>query len=221
KFKQQPVEWDKIGMLLEAAREAPSAGNLQTWRFIVVTDEQKRDALAHVCAEQFWIGTAPVIIVVCSEPRKMERQFGPKRADMFASQSCAAAIENILLMAQDQGLGACWIGTFEEYDVKNICSIPTTIRVEALIPIGYADETPYIPVKYTLEDIVFLNSWQDKVKYPNLALDNWGAITANYCKKSKESCKTLFEKGTAKLKEFHERMRNKVKEKISEKKSKN
>lgn len=216
KFKTQPVEWDKIGKMLEAGRHAPSAGNLQNWRFIVITNKQKRDALAHVCAQQYWIGTAPIIIVVCSEPEKLERQFGKRGKEMYAPQNAAAATQNMILMAQDQGLASCWIGNFDESSVKPILGIPATIKVETIIPIGYADEKPYEPVKYTLEDVVFLNGWQGKVKHPNLSLENWGAIASDCAASGSEACKTLTQKSVEKLKEFH----SKVKAKIAEKKNK-
>jgi len=211
RFKNQPVEWEYVGRMLESGRLAPSAGNLQTWRFLVVRDKQKKDALAHTCAEQYWIAQAPVVIIVCSEPRKQERQFGVRGKDLFTSQSAAAAVENMLLCATAHGLGACWIGQFDEEALKLIFHIPSTIKVEAIIPVGYADEVPFEPVKYDLADLVYLDEWHNQTKYPHLVLGEYGAITHDTIEKGKELVKSsgtqLMTKGKEQLKKIHQTIR--------------
>ena len=65
KYLPKQVEWDKVGMILDAGRYAPSAGNLQNWQFLVVIDEDKRKQIAEVSARQFWMAQAPIQIIIC------------------------------------------------------------------------------------------------------------------------------------------------------------
>ena len=113
KYKDIPVEQAKIIPLLEAARNAPSGGNIQDWKFIVVTDKERRHRIAEACLKQFWMETAPVYIVIVSNPEKSVHHYG-ERGKFYATQSCAAAAQNILLMATAQGLATCWVSAFDE-----------------------------------------------------------------------------------------------------------
>lgn len=161
KFLEVPVEWDKIGTIIDAGMLAPSAGNLQNWRFIVVRDEQKRIQLAEASLQQHWMSSAPVIIVVCSEIRKIKQFYGVRGERLYAIQNCAAAVQNMLLAAHALDLGACWVGAFDENAVCRTLSIPddAELRPQALIPIGYPDEKPAAQLRYRIENIVYFDLW--------------------------------------------------------------
>lgn len=164
KFKNVKVDFEKIGRILEAGRAAPSAGNVQNWMFIVVDDENKIKAIAEACFNQYWIANAPILIVICGKPQEVERHYGIRGERLYSVQNCAAAAENMLLMAHDQGLGSCWIGAFDEDKVKDILGIVKEARPQVLLPIGYADEEPLIPSKYKLDNVVYFNKWWGRVK---------------------------------------------------------
>ncbi len=168
KFKKISVDWEKIGKILEAGRAAPSSGNVQNWYFIVVDDENKRKAIADACFQQYWLANAPIHIVVCSKPADAERYYGMRGERLYSIQNCAAAAENMLLMAHDQGLGACWIGAFDEDKIKETLGIIKEVRPQMVIPIGYADEEPLVPSKYKLDKIVYLNQWWGRIKDLNV-----------------------------------------------------
>ncbi|MHA2023662.1 MAG: nitroreductase family protein, partial [Candidatus Thorarchaeota archaeon] len=112
KYLDTPVEWEKVGNILRAAQLAPSSGNVQDWRFVVVTDKTKRTALANAALKQNWMARAPVIIVVYSDSAATKRFYGLRGEKLYTIQNCAAAAENMTLAATDQGLASAWIGAF-------------------------------------------------------------------------------------------------------------
>ncbi len=164
KFLPVPVEFEKLGRILDAGRYAPSAGNLQNWKFIVVIDEEKKRTIAAACADQFWITEAPFLIVICGEPIKTERFYGERGKTVYTIQNCAAAIQNMLLVAHDEGLGACWVGAYDDARLKSAVSIPDNVEPQAVLAIGYADEKPPEPQRYTVENIVFLERYGNRIR---------------------------------------------------------
>ena len=147
KYKDKPVPWDNIVEILQAAKFAPFAGNIMNCKLIVVKNDDKRKSIAEACSQQYWMQDAPIHIVVVGEPEKMERSYGTRGVRLYGIQGIAAAIENMLLAAHAIGLGACWIGTFDEDEIKRLCNLPEHVDLHAIITIGYADEHPEMPFK--------------------------------------------------------------------------
>jgi nitroreductase len=141
KFYPKPVEIEKIGILISAGLRAPSVGDLQPWKFIVVTKANQLQAIADSCPYERWLYQAPLVIVVCSEQQKTEA-FYPGKGGLWASHSCAAAAENILLTAVELGLAGCWVGSFETEKIKEVLHIPSGIEPDILLAVGYPDEEP-------------------------------------------------------------------------------
>lgn len=168
RFRKVKVEMEKIGKILEAGRAAPSAGNVQNWMFIIVDDENKKRAIAESCFQQDWMADAPLHIVICSKPLEAQRFYGIRGERLYSVQNCAAAAENMLLMAHDQGLGACWVGAFDEDHVKDILGIVKEARPQVILAIGYASEEPLAPSKYKLDNVVYFNKWWGRIKDLNL-----------------------------------------------------
>lgn len=162
KYKDKDVEWDKVVQILDGGKFAPSAGNLQNWKFVAVRDDNTRKKLAQAAFDQQWMEDAPVHIVVAGEPEKADRFYGARGERLYTIQSCAVAIENMMLVANDVGLGSCWIGAFDEYKVKRALGIPEDASVQAIITIGYADEEPEMPARTALEHIVYMDKWFNK-----------------------------------------------------------
>ena len=144
-FLDRPVEREKILKCLEAARLAPSAGNSQPWRFIVVDDRQLRDKL---CKATFgglysinsFCRTAPVIVVVISEKSQfLTRIGGMFRGTKFYLIDIGITGEHFVLQAEDLGLGTCWLGWFNEKAVKSVLDIPQSKKIDILIAVGYYD----------------------------------------------------------------------------------
>ncbi len=154
RFKKLDVPWYLISECLEAAISAPSSGNVQNWRFVVVRNNDTRDKIVKICDEQYWIIKAPVLIVVSSELGKIRRMFGVRGEALYSVQSCAAAIENLLLKASELGLGATWIGAFDEIKLKEILNVEGDVRPQAIIALGYADEYEDKSRREPLENVV-------------------------------------------------------------------
>ncbi len=164
KFLPVPVEGEKLGKILDAARYAPSAGNLQNWKFILITEQTKKRAVIDACMQQYWMETAPLLIVVCGDPIKGDRFYGTRGKTLYTIQNCAAAIQNMLLAAHSQGIGSCWVGAFDTIALKKALSIPDTVEPQAVLCFGYADETVPLPPRYTIENVVYLERYGNRIK---------------------------------------------------------
>jgi len=163
-FLPKYVSWENIGKILDAGRHAPSCGNIQNWKFIVVTDASAKQKLAELAYEQYDIAAAGALIVVCAEVEKAERYYGLRGERLYSVQNCAAAIQNMLLEAHSLGLGSAWVGAFDEDNLKLELSIPEEVRPQAIVVIGYAKEVPEKPPKYPLETVVYLGRWRSKIR---------------------------------------------------------
>ncbi len=158
RYKPDPVPDDVLSKVLDAMRLAPSAGNLQPWRFIVVKDAAVREQLAKATDRQEWIAHAPVIIAACGwEERAYSKMGGYWNA---LPVDVSIAFDHLTLAAAAEGLGTCWIGSFIEDGVRRVLAIPQEVRVIALTPLGYPDE-PLVPkTRKELTEIVCYERWE-------------------------------------------------------------
>jgi len=155
-YSARPVDRKTVNQLLESARLAPSATNRQEWRFVVVTDGEKRREIARAAAGQSFVGEAPVVIVCCAETdyHKMRSGYECYLLDV------AIAIDHITLRAVELGLGTCWVGSFYEDEIKKILRIPEHIRVVELLTVGYPRDKEVKPKKrLELQDIAYFEEW--------------------------------------------------------------
>jgi len=211
-FLQKPVEFEKLTAIMEAGHYAPSAGNLQDWKFILVTDKGLRDEIAAHCMEQYWMAHAPVMIVVCSNLERTEAHYGLRGKRLYSIQSCAAAIENMLLAAHALGLGACWVGAFDEEFISSLLGIPESARPQAIIPIGYPAEDPPEKELTSLQSIVYFNKYGNRLAKVHLVLKDYSVEWEQQA----EKVKPLLHKGLERLKEGAK----KLKEQLDEQKKK-
>lgn len=127
------VEPEKLRTVLEAGRLAPSARNLQEWRFIIVKNSKVRRKIAFAANGQMFVLEAPVVIVACAVTDEHVMSCG----QLCYPIDVAIALDHISLAAVELNLGTCWIGAFDEKKVKEILAIPDEVRVVGLMPIGY------------------------------------------------------------------------------------
>ena len=118
-----------------ALRSAPSACNLQPWHFIFVTDDDLRRQVAHACHEQHFMAEAPVIVAACGLPGEAYKTMGGTGNSVDVD--VAIALDHLTLAAVAEGLGTCWIGAFDEHQVKHLLAVPRHVNVIALTPLGY------------------------------------------------------------------------------------
>jgi nitroreductase len=142
-FLDKPVDREKILTCLEAARLAPSAGNSQPWKFIVVDDKELKNK---VCDRAFrglyslnsFCKTAPVVVAVISEKSKFLTRIGAVfRGTKYHLIDIGIACEHFVLQAEELGLGTCWIGWFDERAVKAVLDVPRHKKIDILIALGY------------------------------------------------------------------------------------
>jgi nitroreductase len=152
KYKIKPVSEKDIEYILEAARLAPSWGNKQCWRYIIVTKEDLRKKITM----REWAAQAPVVIVGCADPTKA----GDKNGKPYYMLDMGISMEHLILAAAERGLGTCWLGgQFDEKTVKDALGIPENMRVVALTPLGYPDESPAPKDRKNLGEMVSREKW--------------------------------------------------------------
>ncbi len=159
-YKSDPVPEAKVQRLLEYAVHAPSAGNLQPWEFIVVKNPETRAKLAKAAFEQTSVATAPVIIVTCADIQRAGSKYGA-RGSFYSLVDTAFASLLILLGAVEQGLGACFVGSYNSEEVAKLFALPDQVRPVGLITIGYPAEQPRKPgtPKIPLSKLVHAEKW--------------------------------------------------------------
>lgn len=152
RYRKDPIPEEALFRVMEAARLAPSGKNLQPWKFIIVKDQELKERLAQASFGQHFIAKAPLVIVACGFPDKCYAHMG--RYMKSWPVDVTIALEHLILQAQEEHLGTCWIGAFEEKQVKSILDIPEEVRVLALTPLGYPDESPPFRRRKNLEEII-------------------------------------------------------------------
>ena len=137
-YTTEPVADDQVERLLRAAMAAPSAGNQQPWRFVVVTERATLAAIPAFHPYARMLAQAPLAIVVCTATEGL-------RWPAFADQDCAAAVENILIEAAAIGLGAVWLGVhpLEERvtGLRRLLGVPDDVIPFAVVPVGHPAES--------------------------------------------------------------------------------
>jgi nitroreductase len=141
-FKKRNVPEEIVEKLIDAASWAPSAGDIQPWEFVIVKEPALKGKLAQAALDQAFVEEAPIVIVVCADERRSSMGYGFRGKTLYCIQDTAAAIQNILLTAYSLGLGACWVGAFNEGEAREAVSAPYGIRPLAMVPVGYANEIP-------------------------------------------------------------------------------
>jgi len=204
KYKDKQVPWDNIVTIMQAGKYAPSAGNLQNWHFIIVKDDAKRKTIAKACVDQEWMEQAPIHIVVLGEPEKAERYYGNRGRRLYTIQGVAACVENMLLAAHSLGLGSCWVGAFDEDELRRILILPEEVDVHAVVVVGYADEKPEMPPKYRIEHMMFFDKWWGRLETPKNFFGWWSP----YNKRIVDETKKLVKKTAKKI---HKKVKEKLK----------
>lgn len=156
-YEDREVERDKLDSILQAARRAPTAGNLQAYRVAVVREPSLRRALARAALEQEFIAQAPVVLVFFADAPASSTKYGRRGETLYAIQDATIASAYAQLAACDAGLGSCWVGAFHEGQVRDALGAARHLRPVALLPLGHTSQTPEItprrPLSETLLDV--------------------------------------------------------------------
>jgi nitroreductase len=158
-YKRNPIEKDKLERILNAARLAPSGKNGQPWTFIVVESEETRKKLVPACKGQKFVGEAPVVVVACGREELAYQSMGGYWNSLPVD--FGIAMEHLMLAAESEGLGTCWIGAFIEEEVRAILEVPEGVKIVALTPVGYSAAEKVFRPRKKLEEIVMHERWEN------------------------------------------------------------
>ena len=150
RFRPNPIPDKNLKKILEAGRLAPSGGNRQPWSFIVVRKPETKKKLATVANLQQFIADADTVLIALGDPAVSKSLY---------KQDPMIAIEHIVLASTALGYGTCWIGAFNENDVKEIAKVPENMTVIALLPIGVPDENPPSKPRRAFKEVFFKESY--------------------------------------------------------------
>ncbi|MFX0141504.1 MAG: nitroreductase family protein [Candidatus Hodarchaeota archaeon] len=132
-YKVGEIPKDHLMKILNCAQLAPSASNMQPYKFIIVQDPQIRKQIGKMANYQTFISKAAVIIIGLGDCISREKWY---KVDL------AIAMEHMVLVATELGYGTCWIGAFDEESIKELLKIPDELKIVALLPIGIPNQSP-------------------------------------------------------------------------------
>ncbi len=164
KYLEKPVEREKVLSCLEAARMAPSADNVQPWRFLIIDDPELKkkfsdEVFSGIYSSTKFAAKAPVIIVMLAKLDVIANKIGKQIQGIhFYFIDMGIAGEHIVLQAEELGLGTCWIGWFSTRKTRKLLKIPRKYKIVSLMSMGYYEERPSKEKKRkTLEEITWFN----------------------------------------------------------------
>ena len=153
-YQPQAVEPEKLQELLQAISRAPSAGNLQAYEVYLVTDAERKSALWKSSYNQEFLMQAPLVLVFCAHAARSAERYQKRGIELYCIQDATIACTFAMLAATALGLSTVWVGAFDETAVREIIGAPQEHRPVAMLPIGYAAETPRNRPRRKLDDLV-------------------------------------------------------------------
>lgn len=161
KFTSEQIPESVIEDIMNIGRTAPSGGNRQPWRIVVVTSNDLKKQLVTAANNQTFIGVAPVVFVVCAVPDESAERYKERGRYLYTLQDTAALTLNLLYGAHLHGYGACWVGAFNEEEVSKVLNIPSHMRPVSMVPMGKIDgKLPPLRGRKSLSDIVVRNQFE-------------------------------------------------------------
>lgn len=149
-----PIEPEKLHAILEMACAAPSAGDLQAYRIVVVRDAQHLMALSNAAGHQTFIAEAPLCLIFCSDAQRSGQKYGDRGRDLYTVQDTTIAATYAQLAIVAAGLASTWIGAFDEAAVAKVLGLEAGLKPLALLSVGYAAELPESTPRRPLRDVV-------------------------------------------------------------------
>jgi nitroreductase len=161
-FENREVPDDVLDRILDLAVRFPSAGNTQPQEFIVIRDEDTKYQLARAALDQFYAAEAPVVIVVVSDTRRSKARYGERGEKFYSVVDGAFASLLLMLATVNEGLGAAFVGAFDDDEVRAVLDLPRAVRPIGIIPIGFCAEPPQRVPRLSKEQIIHYERWKDR-----------------------------------------------------------
>ncbi|AGK96166.1 nitroreductase family protein [Clostridium pasteurianum] len=176
KYTDKSVEEEKIIQLIDSARLAPSGMNAQPWHFVVVKSQSTREKLVEAAHNQKWMLSAPVFILCIADIAARIDGTEVITVDENSPQvelkgvigDTSIAAEHIQLEANNLGLGTCWVGWYDQKDIRPILNIPSDKYVVGIVTVGYAAESPEPRPRKKIEEILHNEKWRTSFFKVNL-----------------------------------------------------
>jgi nitroreductase len=151
KFTDEQVSEEVMLSILEAGRLSPSATNTQPWHFIVARDRKAKEACTFAGFNRFAVDASFVVVGVYKKSEAvMER---------YSLMDVTIALQSMVIAGWVQGVGSCWMGAFDENNLRNSLNLPADARIVGAIAFGMPAEMPKQPPKKTLDEIVHFDEW--------------------------------------------------------------
>jgi nitroreductase len=225
RFLNVPVDQETIMTIIESGSLAPSSGNVQDWKFILVDNKDLKKEISEHSLSQECLYNAAFLVVICSDPEQTELHYGLRGERLYTVQNCSAAAENMLLTAHALGIGGVWVGAFDEEKMRELLNIPKTARPQAILAFGYPDEIPDHKRVKDLSILTYFNSYGAKVKNVHRVLNEYSVDWEARMKEAHTAMERFREKAQAATKKASEKLNKegsslfqKYKEKIQIKK---
>lgn len=151
KYRKETIPEDVRNNILEAGRLAPSATNVQPWHFVVITDQEGKDACSFGNFNRWTSGADFIVVGVYRKNNPM--------MDNYAKMDVTIALQNMVIAGWLQGVGSCWIGAWNDAVLRKVLEIPADCVIVGIIPFGYPDELPITPSKKPLDQIIHKEKW--------------------------------------------------------------
>ena len=149
-----PVEEEKLHAVLETACAAPSAGDLQAYKIIVVSSEEERQKLAQAAGDQPFLSQAPVTLVFCADPARSGGKYGERGEKLYALQDATIAASYAQLAIVAAGMASTWVGYFDNGEVADLLELEPGLEPVAMLAVGYPAELPEATPRRPLNDVV-------------------------------------------------------------------
>jgi len=158
-YRPDPIPDQVLNRVLDAARIAPSGSNRQPTRVILVADRERKEKVARLCHEQAFISTAPMVAIACGQDIRFNR--GDWMGRYAVIVDVTIAVDHLTLAARAEGLGTCWIGSFNGPALKEFLGLPEDAEVVAVTPLGYPTGDPFTGPegRIPLDEFVKRESW--------------------------------------------------------------
>jgi nitroreductase len=153
-YQSREVKAEDLEMVLSAANQGPSAGNLQAYEIYVTRDSQMKKALAQAAWNQEFLAAAPVVLIFCTHPARSATRYGERGRQLYCLQDTTIAVAYAQLAATALGLASCWVGAFDDESVTRAIGLPPGQQPVALLPIGHPAESPRHTPRRSLPDLV-------------------------------------------------------------------
>lgn len=158
-YQPRSIERDKLNTILDCIRIAPSAGNLQAFKIIIIENQEDRQALSRASFNQLHIAQAPLVLAFFQDQIRSMTKYGNRGKNLYSLQDATIACAYAQLGATALGLGSCWTGAFDENLVNQLVKAPEGMVPIALLSLGYPNEEPDPRKRRPLSNLVYWNSF--------------------------------------------------------------